>query len=249
MGEAFIYKEYLPENAQVLVDYTQPPKDRVKFLYVKERTYNQALMHGGLNSFLNFWFVQLMLIAIPIGIFIFGIMIGFGIGYVIIHPSIILYSLNTLWQPNYSTTTQATAYPGLILAIVQISSIMLIPFGVPILALLIASRDKELLARMVPKMNYNCAKWMGTLKKTTIKPEDIYDNKFAIPYFHNVYLDYQASGDFSKYLEKVEVLAIPFSWEWLNPKKRKPPKNEYDFRTLFVFSQRPENGQMDIIFH
>ena len=44
------YKDYIPANARVLVDYTQPPQERVKFAYPEEMTYEKA--------YKKFWHTQ-----------------------------------------------------------------------------------------------------------------------------------------------------------------------------------------------
>ena len=47
----FTYKDYIPANARVLVDYTKPPQDRVKFSYPERMSYKKALWKFGFPSF------------------------------------------------------------------------------------------------------------------------------------------------------------------------------------------------------
>ena len=51
------YKEYLPENSQVIVDYTKPPKDQVAFNYPVKRSYIRSVLHSGYYTFMLEWYV------------------------------------------------------------------------------------------------------------------------------------------------------------------------------------------------
>ena len=66
------------------------------------------------------------------------------------------------------------------------------------------------------------------------KLDNIYNNKAIIPIFSNVFLEYNALEDFGKYLDKIEILELPFFykrnisfWPWCN--KTRKFQNEYKF--------------------
>lgn len=64
-----------------------------------------------------------------------------------------------------------------------------------------------------------------------IKPEMMRDNKVHIKKFKNVCLDYEATGEFKKYLIRVEIKPIeifdPTNWE-----------------AIFIFSRTPKKGEL-----
>ena len=54
-----------------------------------------------------------------------------------------------------------------------------------------------------------------------------------------------------KYLEKLEILEIPFVYKnrrFLLPFLSKKVKNDYVFRAVFYFSQTPKKGKLDVEF-
>ena len=66
--------------------------------------------------------------------------------------------------------------------------------------------------RVFPKWNkrINDSEFSATLTTKEIKKDA--DGVYAeIPLFRNIYLDYEASGEMSKYLSKVEIREHPFS--------------------------------------
>jgi hypothetical protein len=219
--EGFVYKEYLPENAEVIVDYTKPPKDRVAFNYVKKRNYWQAIFHGGYASFANLWNR------------LFGksfyLIMGMGLGLLITDTPMTINSLP--------------------IGIFIFLGAFLFYYWVPIIATFIAALNPELISRMIPKMNYTAVKLAGLLKTKKVQTSDITDNKFIISRFSNIYLDWNVIGDFENQLEKVEVLAIPTDYEWLTPKRKKPEVDEYNFRAVFYFKKTPTNGLMQVIWY
>ena len=80
-----------------------------------------------------------------------------------------------------------------------------------------------------------------------------------IPYFENVILNYEATKDFSKYLDSMEIKEHNFktfekpkenSTKKKRKKKRKKVKkqNEWYWSAKFYFSHIPQNGKLDVIF-
>ena len=104
----------------------------------------------------------------------------------------------------------------------------------------------------MPKLGYYAAVMGGRIKSKTFTKDDIDDKKVVIPSFSNVYLDYDANEDFEKYLDKVEILEIPFDYlrkSILFPfLKAKREKNDFDFRAVFYFSDTPLKGSLQTKF-
>lgn len=209
----FTYKAYLPDNAEVIVDYTKPPKERTSFNYVFKRSWKESLLHGGFRTFSDVWWY----VTLPVYWFV----LGFGIARLMAFNIDGLYTIVSAW---------------------------LMCNGVPWLALLFASLNKERLADMIPKMNYKLSLFTKSLKQKVVTTSDLVENKYIIPLFHNIYLDWESTGDFGRYLKKVEVLSIPNDFEWKDRKTKKPRPNEYLFRAVFYFKQRPREGQMNLVF-
>ena len=71
-----------------------------------------------------------------------------------------------------------------------------------------------------------------------------------IPLFRNVYLDYNAEDDFSRYLSKVEIKEHPFS-RILKQKKGKilkKTRHPYLWKAQFIFSKVPKKGKLEVFW-
>lgn len=98
----------------------------------------------------------------------------------------------------------------------------------------------------VPKINA----WSpsGRLNYKRFTPEEIKDDLVAeLPFFSNVILDYRASGEFGKYLERMEITEHDF---WYGKIKRKKltgrKRNISEWRAKFYFSKKPKTGYLDL---
>ena len=229
----FVYKDYLPANARVIVDYTR--KNKVGFSYPLEWTYWKAVWKRGFQTVATFWsslhicfFIYLM----PL----FVIALVGGLIFLIIHP-IDLISEASVISSNW------IVYPilGAIFWVI----------GIPALITFWLALDKERMAKWFPKLGYFAGIMVEGTLVTQFTKDNISDNKAIIPSFNNVFLNYKAHKDFNKYLEKVEILEIPFHFKirrfWL-PFLSKKEKNDYDFRAVFYFSQKPMEGSLDVEF-
>jgi hypothetical protein len=107
------------------------------------------------------------------------------------------------------------------------------------------------MSKWFPKLGYWSAKIITGTKEKIFTKEDISENKVIIPSFSNVFLDYKTSGDFNKFLQKIEILEMPFDYKtrrfWL-PFLSKKEKNDYKFRAVFYFSQKPMEGSLNVEF-
>lgn len=229
----FVYKDYLPANARVIIDYTKD--NRVGFSYPIEWTYWKAVWKRGFKTVASFWLsLHLFLFFYLRPLWIAGL-IG-AIIFLIIHPIELITKASIL-------SSNSVIYP-------YIGGFFWF-IGIPALITLWLALDKERMAKWFPKIGYwSAVMILGTCEKIFTK-EDIADKKAVIPSFSNIFLNYKTSGDFNKYLEKVEILEIPFSFKtrrfWL-PFLSKKEENDYEFRAVFYFSQTPKEGTLDVEF-
>jgi len=120
--------------------------------------------------------------------------------------------------------------------------------------LLILQLDKLLVTYLVKQKWYQKSfpEWNKTLSgrgyEATFKK--VPDNKIIeIPLFKNIYLDYKATKQFSKYLERVEIKEHPF--DRVHKKKGKKTtrkRNIVLWYAKFYFSEVPKSGKLEVFF-
>jgi len=142
-------------------------------------------------------------------------------------------------------------YELLYFELMGVGIMLLYLIGIPILITYYLAKDKEKLSKWVPKLGYWSVKIVGAIKETTYTSKDVFENKVVLPTFGNVVLDWKPSGDFQKYLEKIEIMEIPFNYKmrrFLLPFITKKSYNEFVFRAVFFFSETPKEGDMKVVF-
>ena len=233
----FVYKDYLPANARVIVDYKKEQK--VAFSYPIKWSYRKAVWARAYPVVTSWW----------VGIHIIPLMYA----CLLLFPIAILYLLiKSIFYPYSRTiTTTTTSTFNFVTSFLPIIIVAFYVFGVPAIITLILSKDKERISKWIPKMGYWTANYITGSKEITFKSKDIIKNKIIIPSFGNIFLNYKCKGEFNKYLEKVEVMEIPFNYKhrrFLLPFLKKKEKNDYDFRAVFYFLNKPKNGNMCVEF-
>lgn len=227
----FEYKDYTPANARVIVNYDKGQD--VKFSYPIEWTYWKAVWRRAFPTVIGFWS------AIHY-VFLFYIAMFTALGIAIY---VSFFPVTTFIEAHYSTMNIYSFLPLLLVLFYLI--------GIPFIATIILAMDKERLSKYVPVLGYLANKLAGGIKKVNFKAKDVNDNKVVIPCFSNVYLEYKCTGDFNKYLSKVEILEIPFIYmrrSRLNPFKMKEERNDHIFRAVFYFSNNIKEGDMSVEF-
>ena len=239
-----VYKDYLPANARIIVDYNS--KEKVKFSYPNKWTYRKAVWRSAYPTIVAFWtivqFIPFLYFLIYVGL-----------------PLFICYVFYLLFTADLSTTTTyiydfnyTKELLKQIVVMVGISaSVFFYMFGIPAFITYYLSRDKEKLSKWVPICGYWSSKIMGVLKEWTYTTEDVNNNKIVLSSFSNVYLNYHSTKDFAKYLQKIEIFEIPFNYikrRFFMPFKKKKEYNEFKFRAVFFFSQKPIKGELKIEF-
>ena len=224
----FVYKDYLPANARVIVDYDS--KEKVKFSYPIDWTYKKAVWKCAYHTVLQFW----------MGIH------NLPICYISIYLILPYYLITGGIALSKGAPLQENAY------IIVFPLFSFYFLGIPAIYTFYLARDKKKLAETIPKLG----KWAGKVawrtKKTIFFPDNVTNKMVIIPSFSNVYLNYKCEGDFNKYLKRIEILEIPFNFihrRFFFPFLWKEERNQYDFRAVFHFSDTPNNGQMNVEFN
>lgn len=243
------YKDYKPANARVLVDYTKPPRDRVKFSYPENMTYSQALWRFGYLSFQDATVMAFILLFCYFLEFTLVFTITKFLVELAINPSFVLMLLS---QSAYAAPAPVPNIlevgMALLLAIITAVSIL---FGIPAILTWYYGKDKEKLAGLLPKMNYQIALIQRRFKTKylKIKPSKLTGKKFILPHFSNVFLNYKTTGDMADKLKKVRVVEYPYNYYIKNYKgklSKQKVKNNFDFLAIFEFASAPENGYLEI---
>jgi hypothetical protein len=121
-------------------------------------------------------------------------------------------------------------------------------FFIPLISTFILIKNDKLLSYM-PEINRKLSLIpFGThnYKKITKLNSTI----FEIPIFYNVFLDYKATKEFSKYLIKVEITEHDFKVIKKNVfnKKQKTTQQDNIWKAKFIFSRIPKTGHLEMFF-
>jgi hypothetical protein len=124
-------------------------------------------------------------------------------------------------------------------------------FIVPFLITFWLVINKERLAYWIPRLNYYSVKLLGFQKERIFTYTDVNNKKAILTHFNNIYLRYKATGDFSRYLAKVEILEHPYKIKIRFPffpfLKRVLP-NDLNYTVVFWFLKTPKIGDMMVNF-
>lgn len=230
-----VFKDYIPANARIIIDYKSTEK--VRFHYPREWTYRKAVLHCAFPTVWSFFFV----------IHIYPLLF-FAVYYVINE----IYNLATYSGERITVTTQTIIhhnFQDIINILPQISIFLFYLVALPFIITILLAINKERLGKWMPKLGYWQMKLIGYVKSSTFLPKDIRYKKAVIPAFNNVFLRYNATEDFGKFLERVEIWELPFEIErrifffW-----RKTQINDAWFRAVFFFSEKPKKGEMKVSF-
>ena len=102
--------------------------------------------------------------------------------------------------------------------------------------------------KKIPKINSAIS---GSCRRAVFKKiPPLLENIIEIPFFHNVKMNYNATGDFSKYLKRVEIKEHPFNKVLVNRKgKIKKKKKNIDYwYARFYFSDKPQSGKLEVLY-
>ncbi len=215
------YQELNPNNARIFIDYRKEKKKQVKFEYIKTSgTFSIVFI-----PIFYMWIILNIILSISGGI----VFISFKFFNSKESFSHVITNINfvELFVENF---------PFLFLFIYMI--------GLPLFVSLLIMRYKKLM-RFVPYINSFI--YVRTYE-AIFNSENTKSKIIEIPLFSNVRLDYEAIGEFSKYLDRFEITEHPFN-RVLRYKNKPKKKNEYLWKAKFYFSKIPKKGELKIYFH
>lgn len=219
------YSDYLPLNARVTVDYR---KKKVNFEYPNkdERFIHRYL--GILSTILPTWFVLLWRMIIePIGISLFIIVILDVVNYLDLNL-IIKQTIQILEPYNY-----------------LIGTLFWIVLATPFIFSAIMTLN-------YPKFSNKFPAWSAKLhEKDMIKTRvtELKSKTYELPYFKNVVLNYEAKGEFSKYLDRIEIRELPFKILKKKKGKEELVNQDYLWKAKFFFSKIPKKGELNLSWY
>jgi len=99
---------------------------------------------------------------------------------------------------------------------------------------------------LVNKIIHN-KRWMAEFNSC---PDNL---TLELPLFHNMYMDYDAEGEFAEYLTDVQIVEHDVKYikegrKKFNDKRLKTKPNVYLWKTVFKFSKKPTNGKIIVRF-
>lgn len=231
------YSDIIPANANIEIEYGKT--DSVKFSYPISWTYRQAFFkraYGTMFTFFILAFVKFFML------FLFAVVLPISIILAITKQYNII-----LWEQIIFSISKIFNYMDLILNIVM--GYLVICITLPLLIGL----NKKLVSYLMPKMGYYSITFFGRTKEKVFIPTDIENNKCIIPLFSNVFLNYNAIGDFSKYLKKVKIIAYDFHY---HIRKRilffvihRDMRNDFSYYAVFEFTKKPLDGFLECEYY
>ncbi len=198
-----------------------PSNARIEIDYKKDKVHMEYVHHvSAFKTCFDLFlyptlFINLMLLLI--GVFIYAIIIS--------EPTITKFMLEDIFSIENILT--------LIFVIWVI--------GTPFFLALLFSKNKRLLKK-IPNLSYKLSS--GNPIMAEFIPKDVVDNKVEIPLFENIGLDYEATGEFSKYLSSVKIIEHGFN-DLIKGKKRLHP---YLWKATFYFDKSPATGKLQVRF-
>ena len=141
------YKDYIPANARVYVDYTKGKGNRVKFSYPKRYTYKQAVWKCAYKTIASFW-----------------IKLNIKIAMIILIPAIIVMLIIKAIQSPAEVVTAGSEMVSkeslmeLVYVLVGFAGGIAYTLGLPAIATYFLQKDKELLGKLMPIIGYYSAR-------------------------------------------------------------------------------------------
>ena len=248
-----------PRNARIKIDYSGKRPD-VKFSYPRGR-------HGYVGSMLPVvkrWCYTISMILLIFGLFFTNIVISIlGVDTVFENNTYDYIQRNITFEDNNQTEIiytninltlmdETLSKEGLRKRMINAFNIswvyvlcfVLIYFGTPYLIYLPFKKQWD---SLFPKYMAWCP--FGDLKYMKFEPKDVKDGHVKVSLFSNVVLKYNAKGDFSKYLDWMEIEEHKF--QYLRGSvfgKKKKEKNEWLWYCRFFLKEKPKNGSLEVWF-
>lgn len=218
------FQEINPSNARICINYLDK-ENPVTFDYPAKQTAFDICF----AAFLSIW-TKIILVFMIANILPLAYVLIFG------------------YEKNKIIVGEILKFTNSIPITYSLSFVGIIILAVPFIMTVIFVGNKTLLKKM-PEIN----KFLSLLSSLSYRETVVrkLDNKiFEILMFDNVFLDYKAKGDFSKYLEKVDIIEHPFHYRKVSifsKKIRKIRQDEY-WKARFIFNKIPKKGYLKITY-
>lgn len=224
------FQEKNPSNARILIDHK---KKSVKFEYPNKH-----------HHFTIIFATSTMI----------WILINFVLTFIVILSYVVFFMINSFFHPacTNTITTYTSTKCGIIsfdFSSLKYLYIMLVYSFLPPLMFTLLFMDNERLVKNMPKLNMAIS--LFPFGRYYIKEITSLNSKvFEIPIFDNTFLDYEAEGEFSSYLEKVQILEhdLDFCRASIFSNKVKKTRNEHSWKARFIFSDIPKTGWLKVKF-
>lgn len=208
------YVDALPINSRITVDYTKP-NDPVKFEYpIGEDSIKKQML-----SFIFFPILLLWMIVLVIVMVSYGILINLDI------------FINTI------TTETSFTLSELLNVLYQYVLLCFVVFVPPLLISLYIMYNYNRFKYWFPKLQVFITHFLSPSTLHTFTVNELKSPVYEIPLFRNVILTYEASGDFSKYLQRVEIKEHNFCYNG--------EKTQWLWKAKFIFSDIPMSGMLE----
>jgi len=260
-----VYNGKLPINARIKIDY-RGEKAKVSFSYPDKKNQFRGNM---LFPIIAVWAIILLIIFIlPLSFQSIKTQVSYYINpnhnfekcyddltdnyNDIRYSTCTQYAKNSsLYDTNYNllyyiTKTNLT-FPFFVVyhnefAVVKHILLILFGFGTPFIIYLLFKKRWD---SLFPKWQA----WLANKKymKFTKDSEFKQDNYFEVPYFYNILLNYNATKEFSKYLDFIEIKEYPYYY-FMKRNKKKKRINEWIWYARFYYSHKPKTGDLEVEF-
>ena len=207
------YADSLPINARITVDYTKP-NNGVKFEYPVE------------NRDVRKWVLTFIFPSIFL-VWVFICMLSW-IGYNI------LTNLDALSGVELPETTFILS--EFLVALFHSFLLFVLAVAPPLILSFYIGYNYGKFKLIFPKFQAAVSRFLLSNHFHTFVVDKLKEPVFEIPLFKNVVLTYEASGDFTKYLQKVEIREHDFEY--------KGEKTQWLWHAKFIFSEVPKSGML-----
>lgn len=263
-----------PVNSRITIDYSKG-KPKVKFGYPRKDTWRQVILSSA--TFLPAFIICLTLLIIISyndnqfedargfpsidDCTSYSLYINGSTDFVGQHVECIIdgekYDMYTTYNPGkkyfwIKQQPSLTSNPKMsdtnieMLFAIFNSFLFLILFTIVIIGFYFFYTRTKIGQRIFPEINKTLADARYYTKITNLNSKT-----FELPLFKNMYLDYKATKDYGKYLEKFEIVEHPFDSITLKRKKGKEiPRRKkgqiYLWKAVFTFKEIPKEGYLEI---
>ena len=221
-----------PLNAGVNVAF---PSRKVTFSYSEKRTLKKSLGFVWCSMFMLWISFHTLLVVVLIFGFLFAGFLHF----------LVAIQTNGFFPP----VLEAVAFDfwgGLFTLLIAISPILYFTL-LPLIPAVFLTWKYEKINKFFPKFNYFINQLFEPRKRVVVKC--LKEPVFVLPLFHNVFLGYEATEDFSSFLKNIEVKEFGFKYlckEWIGKEREVPISKRW--KAVFSFSDIPKKGELVINF-